>query len=581
MRRADAIGIVVLGIAGATVLGAFWLSGAKVFDRQLGFPLDDAWIHVRFAQNLAGGEGFAFNPGQATAGSTAPLWVVVLATTSLVTREYVVTALALGVLSYLLLVFQTHLVARRSFNNIGAGLLAAVVVAVNVRVVWAAFSGMEIGLAAFLALAAAGWFAADEAERHGNRLPPDPDSIGNGSARSGGTAERVSTGRRRGQWRPWVTPILFGLASLARPEAHLLFALAVFLRIARGCRRDTPIGEFFRLVPYSMIIVYLIVIMPWHLFAHFSSGSVLPNTFWANFRGLATRIIPPGFHTHYLRWLLIRDHPWVYWFVPLGIGATVYWTARRADGGDDGGRPIPFAMALAQLASLWVVCYPVAARIILPLTRHHARYMIPMTPFHAILAVLGILATVQVLCHSVGKIRGGIADPNRFVQTQVLWAILAAVVVLSAVPGLVRWSKVYGRNVYSINHQHVAMARWLRQATRPDAVVATHDIGAIGAISRRTVIDLFGLVTPTMIHKVDHVIPTIGTPSMWYLERLQSSGATYLIGYPEWLPFMREAPGCFAELHHARLEEVDICGGADMVAYCIDRDRLADVLSRR
>ena len=43
------------------------------------FPLDDSWIHFHFARNLAEGHGFAYNPGVPVAGSTAPLWTLVLA----------------------------------------------------------------------------------------------------------------------------------------------------------------------------------------------------------------------------------------------------------------------------------------------------------------------------------------------------------------------------------------------------------------------------------------------------------------------------------------------------------------------
>ncbi|HXD99632.1 MAG TPA: hypothetical protein VN646_23970, partial [Candidatus Acidoferrum sp.] len=43
-----------------------------------GFPLDDSWIHLHFARNLAEGAGFAYNPGRPVAGSTAPLWTLLL-----------------------------------------------------------------------------------------------------------------------------------------------------------------------------------------------------------------------------------------------------------------------------------------------------------------------------------------------------------------------------------------------------------------------------------------------------------------------------------------------------------------------
>src|SRR3989475_12026708 len=44
-----------------------------------GFPLDDSWIHLHFARNIAAGAGFAYNPGVPVAGSTAPLWTLLLA----------------------------------------------------------------------------------------------------------------------------------------------------------------------------------------------------------------------------------------------------------------------------------------------------------------------------------------------------------------------------------------------------------------------------------------------------------------------------------------------------------------------
>ena len=46
---------------------------------EIGLPLDDSWIHLRFADNLAAGHGFAINPGVPVAGSTAPLWTLCLA----------------------------------------------------------------------------------------------------------------------------------------------------------------------------------------------------------------------------------------------------------------------------------------------------------------------------------------------------------------------------------------------------------------------------------------------------------------------------------------------------------------------
>ena len=44
-----------------------------------GFPLDDSWIHLHFARNIAEGAGFSYNPGVPVAGSTASFATMLLA----------------------------------------------------------------------------------------------------------------------------------------------------------------------------------------------------------------------------------------------------------------------------------------------------------------------------------------------------------------------------------------------------------------------------------------------------------------------------------------------------------------------
>jgi hypothetical protein len=44
----------------------------------LGFPLDDAWIHLTYARNLAEHGEWAFRLGEQSAGSTSPLWTALL-----------------------------------------------------------------------------------------------------------------------------------------------------------------------------------------------------------------------------------------------------------------------------------------------------------------------------------------------------------------------------------------------------------------------------------------------------------------------------------------------------------------------
>ncbi len=61
------------------------------------FPLDDSWIHLQFARNLAEGHGFSYNPGVPVSGSTAPLWTLALGGMFAVLGNHAVLAKVLGV----------------------------------------------------------------------------------------------------------------------------------------------------------------------------------------------------------------------------------------------------------------------------------------------------------------------------------------------------------------------------------------------------------------------------------------------------------------------------------------------------
>src|SRR3954463_16235411 len=91
-RRRPAPGWAVVALAAAVHL---WLCWAL-----RGFLTDDAWISVRYAENLADGEGFVWNPGgPRVEGFSNPLLVAVEALAHAVGWSAPGAARALGVLS--------------------------------------------------------------------------------------------------------------------------------------------------------------------------------------------------------------------------------------------------------------------------------------------------------------------------------------------------------------------------------------------------------------------------------------------------------------------------------------------------
>src|SRR5205085_6017108 len=118
-----------------------------------GFPLDDSWIHLHFARNLAEGAGFAYNPGVPVAGSTAPLWTLLLAAGARVAGASLVMVKTIGVAA----AATAALLLRRAALAWGAppaaALAGAIALAWSGPFAWGALSGMEVSLAALLVTA--------------------------------------------------------------------------------------------------------------------------------------------------------------------------------------------------------------------------------------------------------------------------------------------------------------------------------------------------------------------------------------------------------------------------------------------
>jgi len=79
----------------AAGLFAFYLQGKPSV-----FPLDDTYIHLVYARNLAAGDGLCFNAGQASFGTSSPLWVGLLALCAKTGIDLRSAALALCFLCY-------------------------------------------------------------------------------------------------------------------------------------------------------------------------------------------------------------------------------------------------------------------------------------------------------------------------------------------------------------------------------------------------------------------------------------------------------------------------------------------------
>jgi hypothetical protein len=91
-----------------------------------------------------------------------------------------------------------------------------------------------------------------------------------------------------------------------------------------------------------------------------------------------------------------------------------------------------------------------------------------------------------------------------------------------------RGAKAYATDVAIIESEMVTAAKWIASNTEQDALIAAHDIGALGFYGKRQILDLAGLISP-------EVIPIIrdeqGLEAFLVIRQ-----ADYLMTFPGWYP---------------------------------------------
>jgi hypothetical protein len=129
--------------------------GRTNFTGLLGVPLDDVYIHLRYAQKLQHGFGYSFNPGEILTADTSPLWVILIAMFGAFTSQLELVAIGLSIISYLIIAPGVYRTSRDLFHvSESNARLAGWAAVLTSRIAWSAMSGMETALACLLMLLA-------------------------------------------------------------------------------------------------------------------------------------------------------------------------------------------------------------------------------------------------------------------------------------------------------------------------------------------------------------------------------------------------------------------------------------------
>ncbi len=463
-KRRDAL---FFGLAAVSV--AFYVAVASG-----GFPLDDSWIHQVYGRNLAQSGEWAFVPGMPSAASTSPLYTVLLSIGYKLGIAYPLWTHTLGAIALWVTASLGARIAEQLLpSRRWVGLVTGLALISAWHLIWAAASGMETMLFSMwtVVLLALAFYA------------------------SGERSLKVQHLAIRGV----VFGALAALATLTRPEGVLLTGLIGLTLLVTRPRSMLIWG-------IAAALAFLITLSPYLMLNLRLTGGLLPDTAAAKQAQNAP--------------LLLDSFPIRFWnmIVPLSAGGqlfllpgAIFYVAIMRRKFTQNWRD----RVIESLPLVWVLALITLYAARLPAYYQHGRYVIPALPAFIVVGVLG----------TFGLLHWGQKNVARRVLTRSL-----------AISGLVGFAyfgyrvgpEQYQVDVNVIDREMVASAFWIDQNIPPNAMLAIHDIGAVGYFTPRPILDLAGLVSPEIVSFIND------EESLW--DWLYERNAQYLMAFPNQVP---------------------------------------------
>jgi hypothetical protein len=303
----------------------------------------------------------------------------------------------------------------------------------------------------------------------------------------------VISGLITGSRRYLTLGLLTGLSVWVRPDGLTLLG-PVFFTILFMEKKPSGKGRAF--------VLYLIgfgsLFVPYLLFNLWLSGTPMPNTFYAKQAEYASwQGEPIGYRLAVLLVQLLTGPSVI--LLPGVAGFTVLALRRRN---------WPMLGAL-----IWCGGYLLLYILRLP-AYQHGRYLMPAMPVFFITGLLGYLEFLNSTF--LGRAHWAV---------KTVWQYSLILLTLGFV-----WlgARSYGEDVGLIQSEMVTTAKWVADNLPLDAIVAAHDIGALGYFDNHELIDLAGLVSP-------EVIPFMRDEDR-LAKFLDQRGANYLVAFPAFYP---------------------------------------------
>ncbi len=410
-------------------------------------PLDDTFIHLQYASQLAGGHALEYNTGDLpSSGESSFVYPFILAPAFLLGLDGIkalIYTIALGMLAHVILVLFFYRIAF-DLGGRGLALLSTSLLLLDGPLNWSFASGMETGL--YTAALVVFFWAWLQYRKHG----------------------RIA-----------LLATIGAFIALLRPEGHILVSIACLLILARQWRRKGFTSKYLWLLlpPLVGIVPYLANLMTtgqWQ-FNTATAKSVwyLPYTSFFEKASLTVGYGINAIKNVYMGFDVGRSP-----FPLLALPVVVF------------GAGIALRTSYKFFHSLMLITLGagITMSLLLP-PLHFNRYLQPYDPIFWLYFAIGIISIVGFVTNTVG--------PSSTHNSEIrpirpgVWAITA--VVLLMLPQFVGYFFTFADSTRDIYYQQMTFSDWVRKYTPKDARIAVNDVGAHKYLSDRYTIDLIGL----------------------------------------------------------------------------------------
>jgi arabinofuranosyltransferase len=454
-------------------LSYMFISYAGSVNKVESFPLDDPWIHLTFAKNFAEYQSFSyFKDEMVTAGSTSPVYTILLSIGFLVTSNEFLLSYIFGIGFFILAVILFYKLCLFDFpRETLVALGAAAIFIFDKWLNFIAVSGMETTMYIFLLIACLYFY-------------------------------------KKRKVVPFA--ITLALTFWTRPDAVAFIGVIAldYIYCIYLSKKDKSVKLFSKEDLIRLSVIAGIIFVLYFLMNILLSGSLLPNTYNAKLTYYS-----PEFRS---RTDFLRVEVWDYFtsggyaFIMAGFITGVL-------------RVIPDIKNKKYNPNLIYILFIIALIFIywlkLPYAHRFGRYLMPVIPFFIIVSISGFR---QVAIWFAGYLQ------SKKAGVVLMYIVITAIIIFS-VSDYNGNKKNYAAECKYIYDRQIEAALWIKNNTAPDDIIATHDVGAIGFYSERKMVDVAGLVTPELIRRINDPDYNI-----FLNDYLKQHNVKYLVFLREW-----------------------------------------------